>query len=232
MKSLRVGLCILACAVALAMAGQARAETVAVEINTYTAGTNYAFSVGWTFIPTEDIIITKLGLIDGLNDGVDNLEGLGGQPVALFESPDPFAPDPPDPTAGARLRYAIVPTTATAEAAGNRNAYYVAIEPITLTAGKRYLVAAQAKKKDFVYNATFLNDGTKPFTRVSGHATPAAGPSTMPLYANKSTFTIGPTANGTSYYGGTFKFVPVPEPSGGWLLVAGALALVAWRRTR
>ncbi|MBN1910327.1 MAG: PEP-CTERM sorting domain-containing protein [Pirellulales bacterium] len=227
MKLLRVWLAVMVCAVAIGVANQAPAETIAVELgSTYTMGANYAFSLGWNFTPTEDIIVTHLGLIDALQDGVDNIVD-GGQTVALYE----WYAGEDNPTAGQRLRVATVPTTATMESAGSLPAYYVEIDPITLTAGTEYMVAARVKKRDYVYLVSFVNDESKAFTRVSGHATPSAGPPDMPLYGNDATFTIGPTIE-TNYYGGTFKYVPVPEPSTLWLLATGVVALMAWRRRR
>jgi len=225
MKFMRVVLCLLVCAAAT---GYAQAASIpATEINTYTGGTNYDFSLGWRFIPTVDIIVTHLGLIDGLNDGTEALGGYAGQQVRLF----PWG-------GGQYLREAIIPVQAAGqgEAAGNVQAYYVPIPPITLTAGTEYMVAARVKKKDFVYSVTFLNEATKHFTRTNGQATAVNYP-TMPDIATDTgtgygngTFPVGPTTP-VSYYGGTFKYV-VPEPATAGLLLAGLLAMVAWRNRR
>jgi len=184
----------------------------AVEIDTYTRGGDYPFSLGWRFTPTQNMVVTALGVFDVAGDGVNDIVD-GGQPVCLFEWGGT------DPLAGECLVSAIVPDTATAEAAGNVDAHYVAIDPITLTAGTQYFVAARVLNKDFAYTAKFLNDDDRPFERseCAGFAT-AVGSPEMPLLANTTTFKIGGTKPDTGtgpddYFGGTFKY-ELPDAPG------------------
>ncbi|MBN1910328.1 MAG: PEP-CTERM sorting domain-containing protein [Pirellulales bacterium] len=188
-------------------------STHAVELDTFTNGYNYPFSLGWKFTPTKNMVITALGVFDILGDGVNDIVD-GGQPVCLFEWGGA------DPNAGQCLVSATVPVDATAEAAGNANAYYVDIDPITLTAGTDYFIAARVINRDYCFSATFLNDDNRPFERseCGGFATPAnpAQPE-MPELANTTTFTIGHNdpVHGTGpddYFGGTFKYEVSKKP--------------------
>lgn len=221
---LRVTFVCVVCLAMLCCASWGRAETAAVELNTFTLLTG-DFSLGWRFTPTEPMIVTALGVFDPKGDGVND-KGNGGQPVTLYEWGGTTS------TAGDPLASVLVPLTATAEPAGSVNAYYVDINPITLTVGTDYFVAAYTV--DFAHSATFLNDDDRPFDRAECAGFAVGGG--MPALANTTTFTIGGSSDpvhGTGiddWFGGTFKYAAVPEPSTMMLLLTGIVAAFAWRR--
>ncbi|HBO42976.1 MAG TPA: hypothetical protein DD670_03385 [Planctomycetaceae bacterium] len=198
--------------------------TPAVKIQSGSSTAADPYSLGWRFTPTEEMVITSLGVFDAKGDGINNVAD-GGQLVCLFEWGGN------ESGAGACLVSAVVPTTAIAEPAGSFMAYYVDIEPLTLEVGKEYFIAATCPAYDLLYSAVLIDDEDRPFDRLAcqGHATRTGSPQ-MPAHANTATFPVGPSG-ADDYFGGTFKYVVgVPEPSTLVLLSTLGLLVICRRR--
>ncbi|HBO42977.1 MAG TPA: hypothetical protein DD670_03390 [Planctomycetaceae bacterium] len=224
MKFLNVAACVLVGVAVVASAETLRAESLpATEIAIKGGVGNRDFTLGWSFTPTEDFVVTHLGVFDIANNGIQNLDSAGGQQVRLFT------------LGGGYIADVVVPTQigGAGEDAGSYgyDAYYAELaQPVTVTAGTVYLVAARVY--DYTGAVTFDNDETRPFTRVGGYATPLNTPA-MPntaTYGSGNSFTI--VSNPSNFYGGTFKYEAVPEPTTACLLLVGMLGFALARNRR
>ncbi|MBN1588575.1 MAG: PEP-CTERM sorting domain-containing protein [Pirellulales bacterium] len=223
MRFMRVVLSTLVCAAVVACAGNLRADSIpalsfAAKGTTYN-GLNYV--VGACFSPNVDIVLTHLGVIDGDLNGMEDVDAL----VGLYEWNQPI------------IASATIPSTTTAESAGAVNAYYIDVEDVTLYAGHHYLVASHSA--DYFYLAPTSPDYTPApdltygqftvgsDTRYPGQAEPGGTPTALPT----SWDTEWSPNSASPFFGGTFKYEAVPEPSALLLLLSGMLAAM-WRRNR
>jgi hypothetical protein len=190
-------------------AGNVNAAIIAVSVASGTKTTNNGdWAAGWEFTVSQDIQVTDLGKFDYEADGII------GTGVALYNR-----------TAGGTKLAEASLVGAAFETSGAYRAYYTAITPVVLTPGNTYTIAAvQDGPSESIFwaanTATYASD----ITYVRGIA--SSGASLPSTFTSNSPQLTG-TTNG--YFGGTFKYELVPEPSSLVLLGLGGL-LVARRR--
>ena len=107
----------------LAMTPQAANAAAVTLINPGSALFLYPASLGWEFSPTENILVTDLGVFDQLSDGL-----AGSAQVGLFDN------------SGSLLASVTVPSGTTATL--DNSFRYEAITPVSLQAGVNYVIGS------------------------------------------------------------------------------------------
>ena len=207
----------IACSVATAFAGiiftstASHAATAAVTVAAGTKTTNTGeWAAGWEFTVSTSIQVTHLGKFDY------EANGLVGTDVGLY-----------DRTAGGTQLATVSLVGASSESSGAYTAYYATLStPITLTPGNTYtIVAVQDGPGEAIFWANNTATYASGINYVRGIA--SSGSSLPATFTSNSPALTG-TTNG--YFGGTFKFDAVPEPSAALLGGLGMLALLRRRR--
>jgi MYXO-CTERM domain-containing protein len=189
----------------------AHAATTAVTVAAGTKTTNTGdWAAGWEFTVSTSIQVTQLGKFDYENNG------LVGTAVGLYNR-----------TTGGTQLATVSLVGASSELSGAYTAYYATLPtPITLTPGNTYtIVAVQDGPSEAIFWANSTATYASEITYVRGIA--SAGASLPATFTSNSPNLTGTTQG---YFGGTFKFDPVPEPSGALLGGLGMLALLRRRR--
>jgi MYXO-CTERM domain-containing protein len=189
----------------------AHAATSAVTVAAGTKVTNTGeWAAGWEFTVSTSINVTHLGKFDYENNGIV------GTAVGLYNR-----------TTGGTLLATVSLVGAPSELSGAYTAYYTTVAtPITLTPGNTYTIAAvQDGPTEAIFWGTSTATYASPITYVRGIAQTG---STLPATFTSNSPALTGTTNG--YFGGTFKFDPVPEPSAALLGGLGLLALLRRRR--
>jgi hypothetical protein len=193
------------------VASNANADIIAVSVAAGAKTTNNGdWAAGWEFTVSEEIQVTELGKFDYEDNGIV------GTDVGLYNRT----------TGGTQLATASL-VGASPELSGAYTAYYAALlTPVTLTPGNTYtIVAVQDGPGESIFWANSTATYASEITYVRGIA--SAGASLPATFTSNSPQLLTPT-NG--YFGGTFKFVAVPEPSSFVLLGLGLGGLLAARR--
>lgn len=187
------------------------AAIVAVEVAAGTKTTNASdWAAGWQFTVTDSIQVTQLGKFDYESNGI---VGTG---VGLYDN-----------TNGGTLLASADLTGASFELNGAYRAYYTAITAITLMPGNIYTIAAvQDGPGESIFWAANTATYASGINYVRGIA--QSGASLPATWTSNSPQLTG-TTNG--YFGGTFKFDAVPEPSTALLGGLGMLAMLRRRRS-
>jgi hypothetical protein len=182
------------------------AVTVAAGAKTTNTGD---WAAGWEFTVDESIQVTSLGKFDYENNGI---VGTG---VALYNRTD----------GGTKLVEASL-AAASSESSGDYTAYYTPITPLTLTPGNTYtIVAVQDGPTEAIFWANNTATYGAQITYVRGIAQSGAS---LPATFTSNSPALGLPTHG--YFGGTFKYGPVPEPTSLALLGLGGLAMLRRRR--
>lgn len=188
----------------------AHAATTAVTVAAGTKTTNTGdWAAGWQFTVTESIQVTQLGKFDF------EANGLVGTLVGLYDN-----------TNGGVLLASVDLTGASFELSGDYRAYYAAITAVTLTVGNIYTIAAvQDGPTEAIFWANNTATYASEITYVRGIA--ASGASLPGTWTSNSPQLTGTTHG---YFGGTFKYDVIPEPSSALLGGLGLMALLRRRR--
>lgn len=189
----------------------AQAAVIAVSVAAGTKTTNTGdWAAGWEFTVNESINVTHLGKFDYEDNGLVGLD------VGLY-----------DRTAGGTLLASTsLATGASSETSGAYTAFYKAITSVTLTPGNTYTIAAvQDGPTEAIFWAANTATYASEINYVRGIA--ASGASLPATFTSNSPQLTG-TTNG--YFGGTFKFEAVPEPSSLALIGFAGIAMFARRR--
>lgn len=181
----------------------ARADLSPIAFSGYFANNNgNNQTLGYEFTPTANITVTALSYFDDAGDGL-----LGVHNVGLWTS------------AGTQLASAIIPAAVVAPIQDGFR-YMTLTTPITLAAGQSYFVGGTsggASIDPYAQAATGVTLG--PSITYVASASMADG------IGNPLTFpgTTGSTTPGAGFYGGSFLYTAVPEPSSFALLGIGAV---------
>lgn len=172
---------LIACLCLLAAFRASAGTNTAVNISggtTFGAG-SLTYTVGWRFQPEQDLTVLALGVYDANGGGLS-----GTHTVRVY-----------DVTADAVLVTTPVPATTPGVPAGGYNAHFVAVAPLTLKAGNRYLIAQNKAADDYRYDVG-VSAGPN-----LGYLTGVGAAGHLPASA-----TAFPIERGNSYFGPNFKY--------------------------
>ena len=170
------------------------------------------FSLGFSFTPTQNLLLTALGY---LNDGATGPNATHQVQIYQITSGGVLAPA----SGTALLGTPVSVTTSGASAAFNTFAY-VPVSGLTLLANTPYEIVADNNGNGFAYNAV-----SPVFNGITYGTSTYALNATTPVF-NSNVF----SANDPGNFGPNFQFVPsapVPEASSLTLFAAGGLVLLS-----
>lgn len=171
-----------------------------------TSGQDLPFTVGWTFTPTANITVTRLGLWDVGGDGFADRHQIG-----IWSS------------AGTLLVGDVIPagTVATLD-----NGFrYIAIAGLNLTAGQTYTIGANMLESPTT-DAYVFSPATVTTSALINFGQGVRS-------ADDSGFAFPALTPNSGRFGPNFQFNAVPEPASWALMIGGfAMAGTALRRRR
>jgi lysophospholipase L1-like esterase len=166
-------------------------------------------SIGWSFTVNKDILVTKLGFLNGAATG-----GVAGRTheVGIFD---------------ADTQQLLASTTvANGDLDSTEQFNYTNLtQQLRLVSGKNYVIAGVTNGDPWFYNVSGLANASEIELGTSARYFNQDG-SDPSLYFPGNQFG---SAIATGFYGPNFQFVSVPEPSVAVLLATGLLAAF-WRR--
>jgi hypothetical protein len=191
---------------------------------------DYAGTLGYTFtVGPSNLLVTGLGYYDGPNSSAANLSGFAGDGLNNAHEVGIWTT-----TATQNLLASTtVGTTGTTLIDGFQ---YVSIPPITLLANTSYTVGGQVTVTDNTGGSAgdvFRNGALGTFG--PGIASESGSPSFTGPPINSTYFDgvfQAPNSAGSGYFGGSFEYQVVPEPSSVVLCGAGAVGLLVAVRRR